>query len=225
MLPAGSRTSRLASLQLALLLFGAALLQAQQQPAATVTFDQTFPRSEPEHYVISVGSDCRGAYESNGKLTPQSEGDDSFHFEFTVSPPTCTKIFDLAKQAKYFEGGIDSKKKNLALTGIKTLAYKDAQKSTKATYNYSLIPSVQELTAVFQGLSSTLEFGRRLEFEHHYQKLALDEEMKRMEDSATGRGLEELSAIEAILRKIADDPSLMKVVRFRAEHLLSAGAK
>jgi len=206
---------------LALLLLGTALLQAQQ-PGANVAFEQTFPGSDPAHYVISIASDCRATYESNGKLTPQSDADDSFHLEFTASAATCTRVFDLAKQAHYFEREIDSKKKNLASTGIKVLSYKDAQKTTKATYNYSTIPSVQELTEIFQGLAATLEFGRRLQYDHQYQKLALDDEMKRMQESETSRGLQDVSAIEAILQQIVNDPSVIQVVRARAQRLLAA---
>ena len=206
---------------LVLLLLGTALLQAQQ-PVSTVAFEQTFPRSDPAHYLISIASDCHASYESNGKLTPESDDDNSFHLEFIASPATCAKVFDLAKQSHYFEKEIDSKKKNLASTGIKVLSYKDAQKSTRATYNYSTVPSVQELTATFQGLGTTLEFGRRLEYDHHYQKLALDDEMKRMQESETSRGLQDVSAIEAILQQIVDDPSVIQVVRARAQRLLAA---
>jgi len=207
--------------QLALLLFGTPVLHAQQA-ASNIAFEQTFPGSDPAHYVFSVASDCHATYESNGKLTPESEDDDSFHLEFTASQATCAKVFDLAKQAHYFEKEIDSKKKNLASTGVKVLSYKDAQKSAKATYNYSTIPSVQELTEIFQGLGATLEFGRRLEYDHHYQKLALDDEMRRMQESETSRGLQDVSAIEAILQQIIDDPSVIQVVRVRAQRLLAA---
>jgi len=215
------RTTRVTAFPLALLLLGTALLKAQQ-PASTVAFEQTFPGSDPAHYIISIASDCRSTYESNGKLTAQSEGDDSFHLEFKASSSTCAKVFDLAKQAHYFEKEIDSKKKNLASTGIKILSYKDEQKSTKATYNYSTISSVQELTEIFQGLGATLEFGRRLEYDHHYQKLALDDEMKRMQESETSRGLQDVSAIEAILQQIVDDPSVIQVVRARAQRMLAS---
>lgn len=214
------RTAHVTRLLLTLLLF-ATLLQAQQ-PASTVAFEQTFPGSDPAHYFISVASDCHATYESNGKLTRESDADDSLHLKFTPSQVTCAKVFDLAKQAHYFERDIDSKKKNLASTGIKVLSYKDGQKSTRATYNYSTIPSVQELTEIFQGLGATLEFGRRLEYDHHYQKLALDDEMKRMQESETSRGLQDVSAIEAILQQIVDDPSVIQVVRVRAQRLLAA---
>ena len=193
-------------------------------PAITFTLD--FPGSEPSHYVISVSSDGHASYVSNGKLSKDSESDssDPWRLEFSISPSTNTRVFDLAKRAHYFEGEIDSKKKNLASTGAKTLTYKDAQKSTQAAYNYSPVPSVQELTALLQSLSATLEFGRRLDYCLHYQKLALDEELKRMEEMQNSHGLEELSAVAPILQKIADDASVIKVVRARAQRLLQIAA-
>jgi hypothetical protein len=211
-----------------LLLSGIVLLQTQQiqaqeiqaqQGFLTVGYEQTFHGSEPEHYIISITSDCHGTYQSEQNLA-----EDSFHFDFMMAPANCAKIFDLAKQANYFQGKIDSKKKNIASTGIKTLSYKDSERNTRATYNYSLMPAIQEVTRVFQSLGAMMEFGRRLEYDHRYQKLALDEDLKRIEDSSGVNGLEDISAIAAVLQKIIDDPSLMNVVRARAQRIL-AGAK
>jgi len=205
------------------LVIGCFLLPAQaQQSAATVTFTCDFPGSEPSHYVITVSSDGHSSYVSDGKLTAESESapDDPWRLEFIVSHTGNTRVFDLAQRAHYFEGQIDSRKKKLAFTGTKTLTYKDAQKSTQASYNYSLEPSVQELTTFFQSLSTTLEFGRRLDFYLRYQKLALDEELKRMEEMSSSGGLQEISSVASVLQKIADDPSVIKVVRARAQRLL-----
>jgi len=130
------------------------------------------------------------------------------------------RVFDLAKRAHYFEGQIDSKNKKLASTGSKTLTYKDAQKNTSATYNYSQVPSVQDLTTFFQSLSTTLEFGHRLDYHLRYQKLALDEELKNMEEVSNSGGLAEISAVAPVLQKIADDPAVIKVVRARAQRML-----
>jgi hypothetical protein len=68
-----------------------------------------------------------------------------------------------------------------------------------------------------------LEFGHRLEYYGHYQKLALDDELKRMEGMSNSNGLEEISSIAPVLQKIADDPSVIKVVRARAQRLLLVG--
>ena len=137
-----------------------------------------------------------------------------------MSSDTSRRIFDLAERAHYFQQDVDSKKKNLASTGVKTLTYKDAGRSARVTYNYSPVVPVQQLTQLFQSLSTTLEFGRRLEYYHQYQKLALDEELKRMEDMANQNDLQELAAVVPILQRIANDQSVINPVRARALRLI-----
>ena len=185
-----------------------------------VTFTCDFPGSEPDHYVISVSDNGSASYDSDSKVSSDSEAADPFHSDFTVSEAARTRVFDLAKRAHYFEGEIDTRKKNIASTGTKVLIYKDAQKSTRASYNYSPVPAVQELTAFFQGLSTTLEFGYRLNYYLRYQKLALDEELKKMEEMSNSHQLEEISSVAPVLQKIMDDPSVITVVRARAQRLL-----
>jgi len=197
-------------------------LRAQQQPR--IAFDFAFPGSEPDHYAISIFADGHATYDSHVKTSQGSE-EDNFHFDFTISSSDRTRIFDLAKRAHYFEGEIDLKKRGMAATGVKTLKYTDTEKNTQATYNYSRVPAVQELTDFLQKLSTTLEFGRRLEYDHHYQKLALDDELKRMEEMSKQNGLEALSAVSPILEKIAADPSVVNPGRVRAQRLLAAGRK
>jgi hypothetical protein len=194
--------------------------RAQETIVPTITFSCDFPGSDPEHYSISIGSDGHSTYESDGKLDGQSEAV-AFHRDFTISEPTRARVFDLAKRTHYFEGKIDSGKKNIASSGMKTLAYKDPSKTTQATYNYSPSVTIQELTALLQNLSITLEFGRRLEFYDHFQKLALDAELKNMEVTAQRNGLEEIGAIAPILRAISEEPAIMNMVRARAQRLLA----
>jgi hypothetical protein len=198
--------------------------QAQQSAVPTVTFTCDFAHSEPDHYVISVSDDGKGSYDSDSKLSPEAEAEDTFHMDFTASQAGRARVFDLARRANYFEGEIDSKKKNLASTGTKTLTYKDAQRNTHASYNYSPVAAVGELTAFFQALSTTLEFGHRLDYYLRYQKLALDEELKKMEEMSNGHQLEEISAVAPVLQKILDDPTVINVVRARAQRLLQAPA-
>jgi hypothetical protein len=188
------------------------------QEASVVTFTLDFPGSEPSHYVISISSDGHSTYDSDGKLSPESDAD-PFHLDFSVSPETSKTVFDLAKRAHYFQGQVDSNKRGLASTGSKTLTYKDAQRSTTATYNYSPIAAVQQVTQLFQNLSTTLEYGRRLQYFHRYQKLALDEELKRMEAAANENSLQELPAVVPILQRIASDSTVINPVRARAQRM------
>ncbi len=202
-----------------LLLVFAVHASAAAEEGSVVTFTLDFPGSEPSHYAIAVSPNGRSSYDSDGKLSHDSEGE-PFHLDFSMSPDTSKRVFELTEKAQYFQGKVDSGKKNLASTGAKTLAYKDSGRNTSATYNYSPVPAVQQLTQLFQSLSATLEYGRRLQYFHRYQKLALDEELKRMEEAANNKTLEEMAAVVPILQTIATDQSVINPVRARAQRMI-----
>jgi hypothetical protein len=192
-----------------------------QASLPTVSYTQDFEGSNPSHYELTISSDGHGIYTSNGQLNAKSEPGDLVPVEFTVSDKVRQQIFDLAKRAKYFDGKVDSGRTNIANTGTKVLTYKDDKRSTKATYNYSPVPAVTDLTSIFQNLCTTLEFGRRLIFFHKYQKLALDDELKRMDEMRRDTMLGDVQAIAPILRDIANDQTVMNVSRSRALRLLA----
>jgi len=187
---------------------------------ATVTFSLNFPQSDPEYYSISVQSDGHAKYECRGKLSRESDETDNYQTDFTFSDATRARIFELAAQAHYFSGKVDSGNKKLAFTGAKKLTYKDVQHETAAEYNFSPVPAVQQLTTLFQSVDATLEFGHRLAYYHRYQKLALDDELKRMETQARAGDLAELQAVKPILQDIYDDSAVIKVVRARAMRIM-----
>ena len=196
-----------------------------QQTAATVGFTLDFQGANPSHYEIVVSSDGSGSYSSNGQLSQESEPADPAPLKFTLSGNIRNQIFDLAKKTNYFKGNIDSGHKNIANTGNKVLTYKDADHNSQATYNYSSFPAIQDLTGVFQGLSATLEFGRRLTYFKKYEKLALDDDLKRMEQMQREKNLGDLQAIAPVLNDIANDSSVMNVSRARALRLLALVGK
>lgn len=187
---------------------------------AMVTFSLDFPNSSPEHYSIEVQSDGRAHYESTGRISADSDVRDAYQTDFTFSDSSRSRIFELAKQARYFSGKVDSGNKKLAFTGAKKLIYKDGQRSVSADYNFSQQPPVQQLTALFQNVAATMEFGRRLTYFHRYQKLALDDELKRMEDQAKRSELAELQAVKPVLQEIYDDSSVINMVRARALRII-----
>ena len=187
---------------------------------ASVSFSLDFPNSSPEHYEIAVQSDGQAHYVSSGRISQDSDVRDDYETSFTLSDATRARIFALAAQAHYFSGKVDSGNKKLAFTGAKKLVYKDDKRNSSADYNYSIQPAVQQLTTLFQSVGATLEFGRRLTYYHRYQKLALDDETKRMEDQARSGELAELKAVAPILQKIYDDTSVMNVARARALRII-----
>ena len=203
-----------------LLVLGSILSYSETEAAPVVTFIVDFPSSQPEHYTIRVQPDGPASYKSSGRLSADSEETDSFDLDFALAAGTRQKIFELAAKAGYFQKDVDSHHKGLAFTGKKTLRYKDARRNGESTYNYSANPAVQELTNLMQSLSATLEFGHRLQYDRQYQKLALDEELKQMEEMARTNQLIEVAAIQSILDKIIADQSVINVTRARAQRLL-----
>jgi hypothetical protein len=227
------------------LLLSPILAISQTAAPAAITFTLDFPTSQPEHYSIRVLSDGAGRYQSSSRFSANDgetnadaadahdtdshdtdsrntdpRNNDTFDLDFIVAANTRQKIFDLAAKAGYFQKDLDSHHKGIAFTGKKTLAYNDANRSGESSYNYSSNAAVQELTSLMQGLGSTLEFGRRLQYDLRYQKLALDEELKRMEEMSHSHQLVEVAAIQPVLDRIISDPSVINVTRARAQRLL-----
>ena len=184
-----------------------------------VSFTQDFPASTPSHYSLRVSKDGKASYESVGKLTPEADGD-PFAYNFTLSSDSVALVFELAATAKYFARDVDYKKGNLANTGKKVLAYEDSARHYKTEYNYSSHQEIQQLTKLFQGIALTMEFARHLQFFKRYQPLALEGDLKRMEEMAKDNDLRELQAVAPVLREIADDKSILNVSRVRAQRLL-----
>jgi hypothetical protein len=203
-----------------LIVLAAMVANSQAADPAVVTFTFDFPGSQPEHYSIRIHSDGASRYESSGKIAADSDESDNFGFDFTASADIREKVFELAAKAGYFQKDLDSHHKGLAFTGKKVLTYKDARRNGESNYNYSAQPAAQELTSLFQNLSATLEYGRRLHYDHRYQKLALDDELKRMEEESRSAPLVELAAIAPILQEIIGDSAVMNVSRARAQRLL-----
>ena len=202
------------------------LLQSQVSGAASdakLTFTLDFPDSNPAHYSITVDAAGRATYECRGTVANDSEPE-SYRAAFEISAASRDHIFAWAKRAKYFSGTIDSGDSKLAFTGAKVLSYQDSQRSNTARYNYSNLQAVRDLTSFFQNMAGTLEYGHRLAYYHHYQKLALDEELKRMEAQARANELNEIQSVAPVLREIVEDTSVINVVRARAKDLIQLGS-
>jgi hypothetical protein len=190
---------------------------------AVITFSLDFPESDPSHYSITVDATGHATYECTAKADKDAEAE-TYRSEFEVSAGSRERIFEWAKQAKYFAGKVDSGNQKLAFTGEKILSYQDGQRSFTARYNYSNLEPVRQLTGLFQNIAGTLDYGRRLTYYHRYQKLALDEEMKRMEAQARNNELSEIQGVAPVLQQIVEDTSVINVVRARAKELIQMGS-
>jgi hypothetical protein len=191
--------------------------------AAKITFSLDFPGSQPERYSIAVDAEGHSRFECSARISADSDDRETYELKFEITPANRARIFDLAAQANYFSGKVDSGNRKLAFTGAKKLVYEDGEQNSSASYNYSSVVPVAQLTGLFQRMASTLDYGRRLAYFHRYQKLALDDELKRMESQAKGNELSELQAVRPVLQAIIDDSTVINVVRSRAQRLVEMG--
>ena len=209
-------------------LAASAVLHAQSEPrqpqsvAPTVTFTLDWPSVEPHRYIIVVDSAGSVIYRSwtADPAAEHSSTDDPYVRKFLLSEATRDRIFTLVRKLNYFNGDFEFHKHRVAATGDKTLAYADAEKQYVTHYNWSDNAGVSELTALFEGMSATIESGHRLERLRRFDRLGVEEELKNLERLAADHQATELQVIAPLLEQLASDPAVINLARHRARHVL-----
>jgi hypothetical protein len=219
----------------AFLAFTALLLQAQsvgpnpgQNPVEhptvpTITYDRLWEAYTPQNINFVVQSTGPTKYLSRNpvKAPDQKEADPDFTLEFTMSQATREKIFRYAQEANYFNGDFAFKRHAVSSTGKKTLTYADQARHFETSYDYSENKAIAEITNIFQGISNTIEHGRKLQYLRRFDKLGLEDELKGMESLAESNYLAEIQLIAPTLESIANDPAILNIARQRAKRLLA----
>ncbi len=194
---------------------------ADHSPAsASITFDRMWNDYTPQKITLTIWASGQGKYASHSAAKPPDEADD-YKTEFTMSPACRDKLFRDAGEANYFDGDFTFKKHAVASSGTKTLTYTDPARHFNTTYDYSENKAVQEITSIFQGISNTIEYGRKLQFKHRFDKLGLEDELKGMESAVENHYLAELQLIAPQLESIVQDESVLNIARKRAKKLLT----
>jgi len=195
---------------------------AKRPATPTVTFTFDWAGVEPHRYVIAVDSGGNAVYRSwtTDPAAELSSGDDPYLQKFAVSAAARDRIFALSRQLNYFNGDFEYHRHPVAKTGDKTLAYADSDKQYVTRYNWSENAGIGELTELFQGISTTVESGRRLERLYRFEPLGLDEELKSLEGVAAEHQATELQLIAPILGRLAQDSAVLNIARKRARHIL-----
>lgn len=197
--------------------------QISAVPVPTITYNNDWPASTPQKFNIVVKSDGSAHYSCSSPTRANEDstaGDEDYELDFTLSAANRDKVFKLAEQANFFNGDFDFRKHAVANTGKKTLSYVDPAKRFQTVFNYSDNPAIQELTSIFQGISTTLQHGRKLQFLRRFDRLGLDTELKYAEQNAESHNLAELQLIAPILESIANDKAILNIARQRASRLL-----
>lgn len=175
-------------------------------------------------FTLQIHEDGSGTYQAEVVGPPLSENSTEsmsrVERALILTPATVSKIFRAAVELRHFNVACESKAKNVADTGTKTLSYVGEDGTGSCIYNYSQNKDVTMLTDTFQGIAYTLDEGRRLDFLHRYDRLGLDAEMSAFAEQVQAGGAIELGTIEPTLTSIVADMALIQRVRLQAEKML-----
>jgi hypothetical protein len=201
-------------------------MASQSSVSATVSYEVDSANRDPAKYSLTIDGAGHAVYTAADKPDPKTSPDDDiapappYRVEFEVSPPTRERLFSLAQQLNYFAGDYEFRKHKIADTGQKTLRYHDPTRDTSTVFHWSENREIQDISNIFESIALTQALARKIQFMRRFDKLGLDDVLKRMEDLQRQNDLLEIQSIAPTLRLVANDTSLMHVARERAARLL-----
>jgi len=189
----------------------------------TVVFTSVLWAADPSYYSIAIDATGTATYQS----APDSIGKTGvpYTLEFQVSDRTRRVTFNVARQLDYFGDKAQQSVTSPQAGSVRTLAYHDSTIRHQITYSSSSDSEIDELTSVFEEISATLEFGRRLANFQQHDHNRLDGELDRLQANASRRGVRELQVIAPVLRSIASEARLEIGLRQKAEAVLTPQAR
>ena len=218
--------------RLAMLVFvavgGTRSAAAQAEPRAAVVAEFTNPALSPSHWTMTLYRDGSGHFHSQrgGLKTTDSSSMDAPDIDrgFQVSSEFAEQTFKVAWEHKWFSEQCESHMK-VAFQGWKKISYQGPEGKGSCTFNYSKDKEIQSLGDSLTGLAETLIEGARLETLKQHDRLGLDKEMDYMAEALKDGRLREIGAIQEILMRLEDDPTVLDRVRKRARALLAQSVR
>ena len=212
---------------LALLAASPLPLPAQIAPSgATLVYHLERPGGPVPIYTFTLREDGSGTYTAThpaaGDATAGASTGPNIEFTaaYTLSPTTTARLFLDIRGTDHFRSRCESKAKNVANTGAKTIEYTGPDGHASCTFNYTENKAVAATSDTFAGIETTLEFGRELDHLHRYDRLGLDSEMTKFATAIKEKTALEAPAIAPILESIAQDNQVIERVRLQAGKLL-----
>ena len=173
------------------------------------------PRSQEVHpWTVRLDASGSGSYSEVGGGAEQP---------LNVSPATLERIAQ--GEHRVNSGRCETRQKNVANTGEKTIRYANGDKDAACTFNFSDDAALMQTVQVFLAIAETVQAGERLQHDLRYDRLALDADMDGLLGSLKSGGAIEVENIAPVLQALANDDRVIDRVRRKAARLLQdAGA-
>jgi hypothetical protein len=205
---------------------GGPLVAGQSATQAQIRFTYENPKLQPPKYVVTVGEDGSGHFnsEAGGPTDGQTMSSEPQDRPIHISKALREAMFTAARKNKLFAITCDDGGKNIAFQGNKTLQYEGPEGKGSCMYNWSKNAQIDKLTDQFEAIAATLDEGGKLQREYEHGRLSLDTEIQVLDQMVhDGRAIE-LENIAPILQTLAGDEAVLQRVQRRAQALLQ-GAK
>lgn len=187
--------------------------------AGSMEFRFERPGVSPPSYVITLGADGQGSYAETAAAPGGEDGVvASGKVAIRVGPATLARIFSV--QSRIGQKPCETRQKNIAKTGAKTLTFRGDGPTVSCTFNYAADDGLNEAASLLIALAETMQAGERLAAKHRFDRLGLDPEMQVLEDEVKGGRALEVGNIGPVLRSIAEDDRVIDRVRRKAARLL-----
>jgi hypothetical protein len=184
----------------------------------TVIFSVVRWNSDPSYYSIAIDASGTATYVS----APAGLDKTGVHYttEFHVSDRTRRIAFNLTQRLNHFAGSYGELESSPGKNSVHTLAYRYGPVKNQFTYSASADPDLSELTSVFEELSQTFEYGRKLSDLQLHNRRAIIPELEAMTGRAERHALRDLPALVPILRNVASDTRIDVAARNQASALI-----
>jgi hypothetical protein len=191
-------------------------------PLIVVEFSN--PGLTPSHWVLSLRPDGSGHFRSETGAAPGAARSGEMQIpdvsrDILLTPKFTQSVFQTAERHNWFNEKCESHMK-VAFQGYKTLSYSGPQGKGSCTFNYSRDKDLQSLGDSFIAVSQTILEGVRLEMLLQHDPLGLDKEIESLSAAAKDGRARQICVIRGILQRLAQDNSVMEMVRKRAQLLL-----
>src|SRR5215831_10845494 len=180
----------------------------------TVVFNWSRSGATPPFYSIAVDSTGSATYES----IPNSGA--PYTMEFLASDTTRTQIFAMIESLKFLRGFGTDPEFNVA-SSSHTLTFTEGGQRNQIQYDATSNTNVQNLTTLFERISSTMELGRRLGIVEQNDPAAIGAEIGRMKHMIDEKQLAELQTLSSVLLRIVSDPKISLSSRQQAQLILN----
>jgi hypothetical protein len=184
----------------------------------TVIFSAVKWNADPSYYSIAIDASGTATYVSAPRGLDKTGV--RYTTEFHVTDRTRRITFNLSQRLNYFRGGYGELQSSPGKNNVCTLAYRYGSVNNQFTYSRSADPDVEELTSVFEELSQTFEYGRKLADLQLHNRRAVVPQLEVMTGKAERHALRDLPALVPILRNVESDTSMEVAARKQASALI-----